>query len=240
MAFDINLRRLRAQLHAMERSVRMMRVEVENALSAQGGSELFEGVEIATGLGRLLSGSEPVEHQGTQSYVPFVDGVWTSHDDEVPGTELTVRARVMHRLGPDDRSPGITRLTVHPVFSGQAEPVWCALETAIDPEAFRKAWAMQLDLVTHFEVQNRTKKPLAPNCKLILRIKNGKGEHRDVLERHFPTTTLPFDHTIVYTEAQLKAARPEDVTDATFILILPPAGDYAVHIDHFRLKALGG
>lgn len=239
MTFETSFRRLRAQMHAMERTVRMMRMEVENALIGFGVDDAAEQVELRTGLSRLMTSDRRIDMQEIQPYAPFSEGCWISYDESSPGTRMVVGTRGVGRLGKGDRSPAVARLSVNPVFSGATEPLWCTLETEIDPGQFREATTLQLDLIAHFEINRAARKPIAPNCNLMIRLQDEGGERRDVLNRFFPVTSMPLEQSIVYGTAQLRDVARDKVKTATLILMLPTAGDYVFNLDHFSLHMPG-
>ncbi|MEM8740424.1 MAG: hypothetical protein AAGE13_02915 [Pseudomonadota bacterium] len=240
MSFETSFRRLRAQMHAMERTVRMMRLEVENALAGLGADGVSETMEVPSGLGRVLEGGRPIELQTMQPYAPFSDGVWISYDKEVVGTSTTVCTRGLARLGSGDRAPTVTRLSVHPVFGTVTEPLWVSLESEVDVARFSEAEALQLDFISHFDMNRLAKKPVAPNCSVMLRLTDSTGERRDVLTRFFPTTTMPLEQSIVYSAPQLREVQGPNIASVTMILMLPTSGDYVFNLDYFSLRATVG
>ncbi|MEM9049031.1 MAG: hypothetical protein AAGC92_09950 [Pseudomonadota bacterium] len=240
MSFETSFRRLRAQMHAMERTVRMMRLEVENALIGLGAEGIEETVEVPTGLGRLLESGKPIELQTVQPYAPFEDGAWISYDKDAVGTRMAVGTRGLARLGPGDRAPTVARLSVHPVFSASAEPLWVSLETEIDVAQFVTAEALQLDFIAHFDLNRTAKQPVAPNCSIMVRLSDGNGDRRDVLTRFFPTTTMPLEQSVAYSAPQLREVQSPGISAATLIIMLPTTGDYVFNLDYFSLRKVVG
>lgn len=240
MSFETSFRRLRAQMHAMERTVRMMRLEVENALVGVGAEGVEETVEVPTGLARVLEHGKPIELQAVQPYAPFAEGVWISYDKDVVGTHMTVGTRGMARLGAGDRAPTVTRLSVHPVFSAASEPLWVSLETEIDVAQFNTAEALQLDFIAHFELNKQAKQITAPNCSIMVRLTDNSGDRRDVLTRFFPTTSMPLEQSIAFSAPQLREVQGPGVASATLIVMLPTRGEYVFNLDYFSLRKVVG
>lgn len=233
------LRRLRTRIHAMERGLKTLRNEVESILLDYDDDTGIELDRINCGLSRLLGSADDIPLTETQPYAEFADGIWCSFDQNVPGTSLLVSTRTLSRTDPRAEGGQVSRICVHPVFTTSEKPLWCTLEFVIDPDMFKAAKAIRIDFSCFFEIPSGATVPLPSSCKFQVRLREGE-EIRDAADRHFPVTTMSFDHSIELTAKTMADMKAEGAEAVFGIVTLPQSGAYTFNVERFNIYALNG
>lgn len=234
-----SLRRVRTRMHAMERGLKTLRSEVEQILLAFDDDDGLDLHQINCGLTRLLAEGDDIALRETQPYAEFAEGVWCSFDQNTPGTRLLVSTKTAGRREPMNAGGISKRICVHPVFTAAERPLWCTLEFAIDPAMFKAAKAVRLDFSAYFDIAPGATVALPSTSRFQVRLRE-KGETRDVVERHFPITTMSFDQSIEISETVMTEMAAQDAEEAFGIITLPQSGTYTFNIERFNIYALNG
>lgn len=239
MRRNLSLNRIRTQLTATERMMRMMRAEVESHISYFSPGEVEKTTEVGTGLSTLLREGKPLESFAAQPYQRFYPGVWMGLDQEVGDCGATVALKTLHPHDPVEAMTRVARLSVNPVFPLMEKPRWVTLETATDLDTLRKAKTLRLDMISFFDISPRNGAAVPRHVTLTLRLRRRDGSTSDHLTYRVPVSTMPFEHSMTVNESGVASLDLVHADEATFIIELPLAGEFSMNIDHFSLKAIG-
>jgi hypothetical protein len=239
MKIQSSLNRIRNQLSGMERMIRTLRAEIESQISAYAPDDVAAVGELETGLGKMFAEAAPLAPFSAINYQPFVPGVWVGMDSEVGECGVTVALKALHSHDPLQGNARVARLSLNPVFPLVEKPRWVTLECDADIAALQAAKGLRLDMVSFFDISPLNTVAIPRNVIIKLRIKKADGTFTDKLGYSVPVSTMPFEHTVLVPDMKTAEIDTAGAKSAHIIIVLPQAGDYTFHMDHFSLKTIG-
>ncbi len=234
MSLDLSIKRMQAQIAAVERAMSLLRAQLERVAETAGGAVDPDPRETWSGLAALLRSGEALAARSQASYAPFAEGVCVAFDPDVSQMSVVVAHDLVEAspLGVETIRHG--RLLVHPVFKGATRPRWLTLETSLFADDLLTDVDKEITATASVQIEGDAALT-EDNLYLTLRLEFA-DRMVDLATRSIPLTTVPMAFSIPFEAALWSEVDRAAVKRAILLIGLPTDGTYRVAIDAFAVR----
>lgn len=231
----LKLESLRNQFYMLERTVRAMRVNLEEmALQAPGESGSGQARRLVPcPLSELLGRAYRFPRRAVVPYENIFEGVTVAFPPKSDTVSMGVESRGF-AVDSSLEEPGSSCLILRVNRSANAGPAWATLETELALDDITSLSSMELRLILSF--QNRGWRTLGA-YRVFLRLFHG-DEFKDYCPRSFPALDVPIEASYRIDAEEMATLPRLGVRGARLIVGLPMSdeADYTALLSHFELS----